>query len=182
MTLRKGKSGVLIYGLYMYYKESLKMKGNLDKKSDFNVPFLDFYNVIGKFNTKVKDAMIYNSWVFKMPYRLGTLYIKKMKMNFKLNQDGSIDKRGLVPDWPKTLKLWEKLYPGLSKQELKKIPNKKLVFYMNEHTFGYKFIIHWQKKYCNIPNNGPYEFIFAKGNRRELACVLKSNPNITYYE
>ena len=182
MTQKKGKSGILIYGLYMYYRNLLKMKGNLDRKSDFNVTFKEFYTVLSKFNTKVKDAIIYDSWVFVMPYRLGTLYIKKIKMKFKLNQDGSVDKRGLVPDWPKTLKLWAKLYPCLSKEELKKIPNKKLVFYLNEHTFGYKFVIHWQKRCCNIINNGPYEFVFAKGNRRELASVLKSNPNITYYE
>ena len=182
MTRKRGKSGILIYGMYIYYRSILRMKGYLDKKSEFNVTFKEFYTVIGKFNVKVKNALIYDSWIFRMPYRLGILYIKKIKMEFRLNADGSVDKRGLVPDWPKTWKLWAKLYPGLSKAELKKIENKKMVFCMNEHTSGYKFVLHWEKKYCNIPNNGPYAFIFAKDNRRELASVLKSNPNITYYE
>ncbi len=182
MTLRKGKSGILIYGLYQYYRTMLRMKGYLDKKSEFNVTFKQFYTVLNLFNQKVKEAIIYDSWIFVIPYRLGTIYIKKIKMELKLNEDGSVDKRGLVPNWPKTIKLWDKIYPGLSKKELKEIPNKKIVFYMNEHTSGYKFVIHWEKKYCNVANNGPYEFIFTRSNRRELADVLNSNPNITYYE
>jgi len=182
MTLRKGKSGVLVYGMYQYYRSMLKMKGSLDKRNEFNVTFKEYCTVIRLFNKKVKDALIYDSFIFRMPFGLGTLYIKKIKMYFKLTPDGSIDKRKLVPDWNKTVKLWEKLYPGLSKAELKKISHKKIVFFMNDHTYGYKFTLHWEKKYCRIPNSGPYEFIFAKDNRRELATVLKSNPNITYYE
>jgi hypothetical protein len=158
------------------------MQGYLDKRSDFNVSFQEYCEVIRLFNKKAKDAIIYNSWVFKLPYRLGTIYIKKIKITLALDENGEVDTRKLVPDWPKTHALWSRIYPDKSKIELKEIRNKKIVYLLNEHTDGYKFIVRWQKKYCNVAGHGPYEFVFAKDNRRELARLLKSNPNITYYE
>ncbi len=181
-TTKRGKTGIINYGLYIYYRSLLKMQGYLDKRSDFNVHYLKYCEVLRLFNKKTKDAIIYNSWIFKMPYRLGTIYIKRIKMKLALYESGELDTRGLVPDWPKTYVLWERIYPGKSKDELKQIRGKKIVYLLNEHTSGYKMIIHWQKKRCNIPGHGPYEFVFAKDNRRELAKLLKSNPNVTYYE
>jgi hypothetical protein len=181
-TIERGKSGIVVYGLYMYYRRLLEMQGYLDKRSDFNVSFQEFCKVIRLLNKKTKDAIIYDSWVFKLPYKLGTIYIRKIKMELSLNHNGDVDVRKLVPDWPKTYALWEREYPGKTREELKEIKNKKMVYLLNEHTFGYKYVIHWHKKYSNVPGHGPYRFVFAKGNRRELARLLKSNPNVTYYE
>ena len=179
---KRGKTGILVYGMYIYYRGLLAMKGYLNKRNDFNVSFREYCNVLRLFNKKVKDAIIYDSWVFKLPYRLGYIYVKKIKMRFQLDKNGELYKHKLVPDWLRTKELWKKIYPGLTNEELKAIPHKKLIYITNEHTYGYKFIIFWKKRNCNIPGHGPYEFIFAKDNRRELAKLLKSNPNITYYE
>ena len=178
----RGKSGIILYGLYRYYRQVLELSGYLDKRSDYNVSEAEFGRVLRLFNQKAKDALIYDSWVFKLPYRLGTIYIKKKKMAIKLASNGELYKHNLAPDWKRTKDLWAKMYPGLSDEELKKIPNKKIVYYTNEHSYGYKFVIHWQKKYCNIRGHGPYEFKFAKDNRRELANAIRTNPNNTYYE
>lgn len=181
-TIRRGKTGIVVYGMYQYYRELLEMKGHQDKRSEFNVGFQAYCTVIRLFNKKWKDAMIYDSWVFKFPYRLGTLYIRKKKIRIRLDKNGELYKSKLKPDWPRTKKLWTEMHPGLTKEELKAIPHKNIVYVTNDHTQGYRFWIHWQKKYCNIPGHGPYEFVFARANKRELAHVLKTNSNINFYE
>jgi len=179
---KKGKTGIVVYGLYHHYRKQLQMKGYLDKGSDFNVSFKQYCEVLRLFNKKAKDALIYDSWVFRLPYRLGTIYIRRKKIRIQLDAHGELYKSKLNPDWPRTKKLWKDMYPDLSSAEIKKIPNKKVVYITNEHTSGYRYYIHWQKKYCNVPGHRPYEFVFARDNKRELAKLLKTNPNIMYYE
>lgn len=181
MQLRKGKSGVLLYGIYQYYRNQCEFKG-ADKKNEFNVSYKQFSDVVNRFNNKLKNELIYNSCKFVLPYRIGSMYIKRKKVILRLDEEGNVIKKGLIPDWKKTLELWKKVYPGQSKEELKLIKNKQVVYNLNEHTYGYRFFLFWSKKTSNIKNHGPYEFVFAKSNRRELARALRSNPNITYYE
>jgi hypothetical protein len=181
-TNKRGKTGIVSYGIYRYYRSLLKLRGYKDKRSEFNVSFAKFSEVIQLFNMKARNALIYESWVFKLPYRLGTIYIRRIPMNIRLDSNGELYRHNLKPDWHRTKKLWKEMYPDLTKEEIKQIPNKKIVYFTNEHTGRYKFRIHWEKKYCNIPGHGPYEFVFTRENKRLLAEVLKTNPNITYYE
>jgi len=177
----RGKTGILLYGMYLYYRDMLRMKGYLDKRSEFNISREKHAQVINLFNKKLKDLIIYDSFIFKMPFQLGVIYIRNIKSRMRLKEDGSLDKRNLVPDWQRTKALWAKLYPGLSSAELKLIKNKKIVYNTNIHTNGCKFVVHWEKKRCNVRGHGPYEFVFARSNKRELAYALKTNPNLTYY-
>lgn len=113
----------------------------------------DFRSVINLFNKKVIDAIIFDSFEFKI-VNLGTLSLRKEKL--EIFKDGKINER-LPIDWINTKKY------------------KKVVYLLNEHSDGYRYffdferIIHSNKNY--------YKFHAARSNDRYLAKILK-NPDI----
>ena len=105
--------------------------------------------------------------------KLGILSIQKKKINFKLNKDGTLNKSRLAPDWNNTLKLWKKEYPNKSREELKSILNKPIIFHTNEHTNGYKHSWYLDKRTCNTKNINIYSLKINTTNCRNLAKILK---------
>lgn len=203
LTQTEGKTGVLSYGLYRLYKNRFKYKtsqrggkkeiighgqynlcGNkikyVDKKSDANVPYHIWLRICKKFN-HLKMLSVLNGFIFKLPYRLGSIGIVQQQQKIRFDEDGNIIKRNLCKDWNTSILLWKKLYPeAKTKEDLKNIRNKPICYYTNEHTDGRIFTFHWKKKYCSVKNKSAYCFNIAKQYKKVLHDRIMKNPNIQF--
>jgi len=164
--------------MYKYYSKKNLKSGKTFGKANYSI----FRDVIKDFNAEITKLLIEEGAEFKMPVRLGTIRIRKYKQKIKFNDDGSVDKKGMGVNWPESKKLWQREYPGKTSEELKLIRNKQLVYYLNEHTDGYRFILYWNKKGSNAKNRTLYSFVFTYSNNRHLASILKGDNKAEYYE
>jgi len=170
---KKEKNG--LPEMYKYYRAKFKM---YQKVHEYNI----FKGVLRDFNQEITRLMVEHGAEYKMPVRLGSIRIKKYKRAIRLNEDGSVNKNGMGVNWPESKSLWAREYPGLTPEELKKIRNKPLVYYLNEHTDGYRFILYWNKNGSNAKNRRLYSFVFTSVNNRYLGAILRSNKKPEYYE
>lgn len=115
-----------------------------------------YFEIFEEYIDYIKYLMVYNSFKFTMPYRLGVLSIYGYKVKIKLNPDGSLDKRNLRVDWHSSKKLWAEMYPGKTPEELKQIPNKIKLFYTNAHSDGKRYRIFWDRKTAVFKNKRLY--------------------------
>lgn len=161
--------------MYKYFKGK-------PKKYDKVIDYTTFAKVVKEFNKEVVRLMIEEGAEFKMPDRLGSLRIKKYKGKITFNEDGSIKKKRLAVNWKETWELWDKEYPGILRTHMKEIPNKPLVYHLNEHSDGYRFFPYWNKKGSNADNRKVYSFVFTSVNNRLLAAVVKGDNKPDYYE
>jgi len=158
--------------IYRHYKTQ-SGKNCLDKKT-----VRALYKEI--FDELIK-AIVLDNFQFKMPSNLGYLRVRKKKVEPKLLEDGTIDTRVMSMDWKKTKKLWEKLYPELTAEEISNIPNKPKVIELNEHTDGYRFMWFWEKLTSNIPNQSAYYLEMTKQNKKILSQSSKQNE-LNFFE
>lgn len=121
-------------------------------------------------NKTISNKIITESFEFRVPYRLGSLRIKTNKQTIKFT-DGKLDTRKNPINWNATVSLWKETYPDMSMDEIKKIPNKKIIIHVNEHSNGYIMRWYWDKRVCNISNNSAYAFKPVKGPVTEEGCT-----------
>jgi hypothetical protein len=163
--MSKHKTHFGIKDAYLYYEDT----------SDTPISYSVFTQIIKEFYKEISNMIIFNTFEFRMPYRLGRLRIRKYKPKIKVNADGTIDKSRLFIDYASTKKLWS------TNEEAKE--NKKLVFHLNDHTNGYQHRWFWEKRTSNIPNHSAYCFIPSRFNKRTLAKALKDEDiEIDFFE
>ena len=163
--MSKHKTHFGIRDAYMYYKDTS------DTPIDYNI----FTSICKDFYKELAKMLIFNTFEFRIPYRLGRLRIRKYKPKLKINPDGSLDKSKLFVDFGSTNKLW------LENEEAKK--NKKLVYHLNDHSNGYQHRWFWEKRTTNIPNHSAYCFLPSRLNKRTLAKALKDeDTDIDFFE
>ena len=124
----------------------------------YDVGYKTYRKICEDFNKKIMDDILLKSREFKMPFRLGSLRIKKKKMNFS-----SKLKNKLKIDWKATRE------------------NKKVIYHLNDHTNGFNYRWYWEKKNAIIKNKSIYSFQATRTNKRRLAALLKNNE-IDYFE
>ena len=148
--------------VYSFYKSNV----------DDNVNYTVFSEVIKSFNKNLIDEL-YDGTYIQLPYRIGDIYIKKYKPNYKFDEAGNLTNQGQnqMIDYKATNELWAK-HPELA--------HKQRVFYTNDHSDGFKFKIKW--KQGRLKNIYIYNFVPAKGLRRSLASHIRNNPNKDYYD
>ena len=133
---------------YLLYKEAYG-----DTASDFKT----YSAVVKSFNQRVMELILFEAFEFEMPYRLGSIRIKKSKTYFK--------PKNMKPDWKKTKELGQKVY------------------HMNDHTNSFNFRFYWKKKNATFINKSMYSFTAARKNKRQLAALLKDEfREVDYYE
>jgi hypothetical protein len=133
------------------------------------------------FNIKLSDAIIKQSFEYKLPFKLGILRIKKNKQKFKI-VDGRLKPKKKMIDWYQTrYVLWKRLYPDKTLAELKGIRDKPLVMFTNEHSNGEIMRWYWDKKYMRIKNCRYYLFRPVKKNRLDLAKHIKDEDRENDY-
>jgi len=124
--------------VYKKYKEDVIPELQVDKQL--------FRKICDEFNRMVIEEILLNSEEVRLPYRLGTVRIKKSKMKYD-------DKNKLKIDWAASRKLGKRIY------------------HLNDHTGGYKYRFYWTKGI--IKNITAYSFIPTRTNTRTLASILK---------
>lgn len=166
------------------YKQNIK----IDHRSiSIDKYYRNNYKSVSNYKTRVKireeffkrisHAMITESFEFKLPYALGSLSIRTNKFEYKIEDGKIINKRNMV-DWVSTKKMWAEIYPGKTSSELKEIPNKKLVLFVNEHSNGYMMGFYWDKFHCNVKNQSRYSFKPVKGKQEH---EYYDDPDCLYY-
>ena len=93
------------------------------RNSEVNITASEFSSICKDFNKRVSNLIIYENFSFLLPFRMGRIRIRKYKPKTYIQEDGSLDKSRLRPDWKATKKLWE--------QNPKAKEDKKLVFHLN---------------------------------------------------
>lgn len=178
MNFKRGKRKILAdyktRDIYRYYRE------DGGEVSDYS----KFVDILSEFNEELIKSIINESYEFIMPRRLGSIRIRKKKVKIQFNEDGTIDKNRFTPDWVKTKKFWSEKYKGLSDEEIAKIPDKKIIYNLNDHTDGYRFGWYWDKVTSNIRNQSAYRLEITRNWNNYFAKQLKTNPKLKnmYYE
>ena len=146
-------------------------------KTKYHVPYNIFKGIVGDFNEAViRGEMIDKGLSFKIPH-FGEIMYRKYKPKIWYDDKGVLRKDKLPVDWPKTWALWAKMYPGLTKAELKQTHNKKVVYNMNAHTDGYRFKFFWFKGRCRVVNSTAYSLRLPRVHNRYLAKRAKDPEN-----
>jgi len=182
--------------IYAFYKKTLVKKKRYKSKEylfkedhRFVLDRKTFVYILKDFNLELARLIIEENEEFRMPSNLGTVRIRKYKKRIRVMPDGSLDVRNLSVDWEATKKLWLQEYPEYADEikskympTLKNIKNKPIVYHLNQHTENYVARIFWNKIGCKVKNKNVYSIVLTYTNKRRIARLLKTNPNMNYYE
>lgn len=166
-----------------------KIAGNI-KKSDF----FSYYNSNAKeallpkdkYNAFIKDllntfstAIVDNNLELKIT-KVGKLRIKSSHLNFfKANGERS---KSLKPNWKATWEFWVSKYPGLTRDEIVEIKDKKIIYHENEHSNQEFYEHYWDKATINLKFKSFYVFKASRQYSRLIAKIVKEpNRKVFYY-
>ena len=158
-----------------YFKKH-ELKRNrliIDRTSSFYVSFSEYCKVLDAFNMCLRDEILFNSFDYNMPSRLGLLGIRKKKLTPWINEEGKLI-NPLPIDWKATMDLWE------VDEEAKRL--KKLVRHFNEHSKGFIAQWYYSTTKATYQWKSAYAFIPCRTAKLELSKILKNEDSeIDYY-
>ena len=126
-----------------------------DKKHPLYVSKKDYLDICKKANQYIIDELIYNHQSFRLPERLGIIYIQKLKIPQHL-QDRAID------------------YKNTKKYG-------KPIYHNNNHSSNYFVKFKWDKASIKLSNKNLYTFKSTRTNNRDLAKHIKQSSSIMDY-
>lgn len=146
-----------------------------DKEGLYKVDKTLFTKVLKEANIALLELMMLHNLEFKIPCRLGNISLRKRKLRYKLNKDGTLDKKGLSVNHKLTNELWQ------NDPEAKK--NKVKIYHTNEHYGGYKVNFFWSKRNSLCKGISIVQFKASRYAKRKLSGYLKdSNLSLEFYE
>ena len=157
-TLNKKKSFGL-KDLYWFYIINLDKRERLYKinKIDYNT----WKGIINAYMEEIFRKMIYETYIVKLDLHMGDLFIAREKLISEINpKTGKLEIINSRIDWKQTIELWN--------QDAEAKRDKKKVFFMNEHTDGYRLFYVWNIFHCKAKNKNAYRLIICKKQRRKL--------------
>jgi hypothetical protein len=166
-----------------------KTKGDIKKAS-----FFSFYKTNAKetlvdqktYNSFIKDllenfsiAIVKEALELKIN-KVGKLRIKSNPLKF-FNKSGEKYK-SLRVNWQATWENWKLKYPNLTKEEITKISDKKVIYHENEHSNQEFYSYYWDKATINLKYKTFYNFKASRQYLRLIAQVVKDpNRKVFYY-
>jgi hypothetical protein len=160
--------------LYNHYKSNTKL--NVVDKATYK-------KVLEDINKSLIKLIVLESLELSMPFKIGSISIRKIKRIPKLDKNGNLKKFYLPVDYKATKELWAKLYPDKTLEEIKQIPDRKRVYHTNNHTDGYTMSFKYFNKTSNLKNKSVYKFIPQRNSTRFLTETLKDfTVKTDYYE
>ena len=124
------------------YKNYIERDGGYS----FGIYLDEFRHICSDFNRKASERIISESETLKMPFRLGSIRVRKRKLDVN---------RKINIDWEATKKY------------------KKVIYHLNEHTDGYGYYFFHDRTEARFKNQGRSRFKAARANGRLLAKALK---------
>lgn len=159
---RKGKKNKIRpgFGLPDYFKF---YKKSYPENTKYDINRIEFRNICHDYNVAIGEKIVMKNFEFKLPYRLGVIFMRKFKPKLKIKNNVLINHN--PPDFKKTAALWER------DPEAKK--NKILVRYLNKHTKGYIFVLKYNVSSANYKNKGVYTFTPVKSIKQMINTATK---------
>jgi hypothetical protein len=118
------------------------------------VSLKEYKNICYSFNKELARLIVENGIMYKLPYRLGSIGIKRRKAKFSK----------LKPDW----NYWKQ--------------TGELTFHLNEHSKGWYGFGHWKKKDCKVKGKWYYKFNFTRDINRAYSKVFQEPNGYQRYE
>ena len=175
MFVGRGKNKVQVdYGIkdiYKYYQENAQHP--LEYKV-FKKTWLDLIQIF-------IHLIVYKNLDFAIPSRLGNLGIRKIKAKAVVKEDGTVLKNKLGRNYKASWEKWLRDYPTNTPREIAKIKNKNYIYYLNEHSDGYKVKWKWDKFTTTVKNQAYYSLAVTRNNKKELSNAF-INFKTEYYE
>ena len=131
--------------MYKIYERNI-VKGGL-----YDVGYKKFRVIFTEYINMMMRLIIERSGVFKLPSRLGKVYVAKHRPK---RISGGF---GLNVDFQNSKKLGKKIY------------------HLNEHTDGYQYRFIWDRYGASVHNIAYYELIHTRTLKRSLAREIKNN-------
>ena len=155
---------------YKKYKKSVEQP--LDQR---------IYNVFLKDLLKsYSEAIVEEGLELKLGV-LGRLRIRSKQLHF-FKKDGNKAK-SLRPNWKACWELWETKYSGLTRDEIKEINKKPIVYHDNAHTQGEFYEHFWDRSTAIVKYQKFYNFNPSRQYSRLISSVVnKPNRTVFYYE
>lgn len=169
---RKYKKTFTELDIYNYYCKSVKKP--LSRK--------EFSQVSKDIGEAIMRLVIYNNYIYYMPYRLGDISLKRISEKVSYDDNGQVNTNKLPIDWGRTTKYWAEIYKDLTTDEIKQIKDKKVFYHLNEDVDGQRAYFRWSKVTSNFKNKNMYLFRPVRKFSRELAVFIKYTKKLNYYE
>ena len=118
-----------------------------NKQYGTDVPYFCFKTILNEFNQNIKESILNRSELFKMPFGLGYIVIAKYRPKTYTSKSLSIDYKS-------------------SKEEVK------VIYYLNEHSDGYKYRLYWSKIPKTFVDRYKYQLNLVRENKRYLAKLI----------
>ena len=141
------------YTLQDMYKAYLE---EYPEGSVYYLEYADYRDITTMYLKHIAHQVVHKSLTVTLPFRLGEISVEKHMPTYK-------SLRNMAIDWDRSKEL--------SKQ----------VRQFNEHSNGYSYRFHWDRKKCILDNKTTYIFKPARVNKREVARLVKSKEN-DYFE
>jgi len=164
----KFKSSVATNDFYKYYKT------NIEKDSVYDISKKEYTAILKDINKEIMQLIITTNFEFQMIPNMGNLSIRKAKSKLKLDKEGNLIKSKIPVDYGKTNALWR------ADPEAKK--KKKLVYFLNDHTEGFRFKFFWDKNNCKVTNKAYYNFRASRDNNRAINVAINTIDHLDYFE
>ena len=125
---------------------------DIEKQTVYDIDYTLYRKILVDYFQYIRDEVIERSREFKFPCRLGSIAIVKHKPKY-------LNGKSLCIDYKATKEIG------------------KLIFHLNEHSDGYKYRIHWNKKDSNALNKSKYQLKLTRYNKRHLAQIIKNKEH-----
>ena len=123
---------------------------SIDKEGPYYMDFSLFKAIAEDYLKMLSAEIVDNASIYVLPYRLGTFQV--VKLDYRMSR--------------------ERRYP--IDYKLTSVYNK-LIYHLNEHSDGFKYMFKWDKKRCITKHKTFYRFIPTRGNKRKMAYNIKNN-------
>jgi hypothetical protein len=112
--------------------------------------------------------------------KIGYIRVQAKPLHF-VTKEGKLAK-SLKVNWKATWEMWEQKYPGLSKDEITNLTNKKVIYFENSHS-NQEFYSHlWDNKTALLKFKSFYKFKPSRQYSRLISKVVKEpNRKVFYY-
>lgn len=165
----KNKGNIKKYDFFSHYRKNTTYE-KLDRKT--------YSAFVSELLKEYSEAIVKKNLELKFG-KLGYIRVQARNLHF-FNKEGKLSK-SLKPDWKKTWESWEKKYPNISRDEITKIKNKKVIYFENDHTNGEFYLHLWDNITSLVKFKSFYKFKAARKYGRMITEEVNKKPRTVFY-